>query len=65
MSREHDQASEFEQAERERGEKRIRSTKSLIEATGSCLQCDKPLSKQLRWCNAYCRDDWQAWNPGA
>lgn len=29
-------------------------------ATGLCLSCDAPLPDGRRWCDADCRDDWQA-----
>lgn len=28
-------------------------------ATGACLFCEEPLDKPKRWCDSYCRDDWQ------
>ncbi len=40
---------------RERGPK--------IEPTGKCLYCEAPLPDGRRWCDADCRDDWQAENP--
>ena len=63
MSKEHDKASEIEQMERDLGLQRIRQRKP-VDATGICLQCDKPLKAPLRWCDGGCRDDWQKWNPG-
>lgn len=29
-------------------------------ATGACLHCAEPLCNGLRWCDAECRDGWQA-----
>lgn len=29
-------------------------------AIGECLFCGKPLPAPRRWCDAACRDDWQA-----
>lgn len=29
-------------------------------ATGVCLCCGEPLADGLRWCDAECRDTWQA-----
>lgn len=29
-------------------------------ATGACLCCGEPLPEGLRWCDAECRDTWQA-----
>lgn len=28
--------------------------------TGHCLFCDEPLQPGQRWCDATCRDDWEA-----
>lgn len=30
------------------------------EATGCCLWCEEPVAEGRRWCNAACRDDWEA-----
>lgn len=27
--------------------------------TGKCLYCDKEQSGNRRWCDNYCRDDWE------
>ena len=29
-------------------------------ATGACLWCDEDLEADARWCDAGCRDDWEA-----
>lgn len=29
---------------------------------GFCLNCDAPLPPDIRWCDADCRDEWEAWN---
>ena len=29
-------------------------------ATGKCLWCDEATGKDQRWCDAWCRDQWQA-----
>jgi len=29
-------------------------------ATGVCLSCGETVAEGLRWCDAECRDDWQA-----
>lgn len=29
-------------------------------ATGACLSCGEQVGHGLRWCDADCRDDWQA-----
>jgi len=44
----------LEQAQRQR-----RETAAAIPATGFCLACGAPLPAG-RWCNAACRDEWQA-----
>lgn len=31
-------------------------------ATGQCLYCGEPVGPGRRWCDANCRDDWQAEN---
>jgi hypothetical protein len=28
-------------------------------ATGECLFCYEPLTDKRRWCDEFCRDDWQ------
>jgi|GEM_PF-796735 len=32
------------------------------QANGNCWQCKKPVPDKHRWCNAICRDNWQADN---
>jgi len=29
------------------------------EATGECLNCFEPLSLGMRWCDKYCKEDWE------
>lgn len=29
-------------------------------ATGTCLYCDEPTEPGRRWCDAECRDEWEA-----
>lgn len=54
-----DQASDFEERDREAALRFRRAPGP--EATGRCLHCDEELfSRDLRWCDAQCRDDWQA-----
>jgi hypothetical protein len=38
---------------------RAKADRPEVEATGECLNCERPLKAGLRWCNAACRDDWQ------
>lgn len=33
-----------------------------VEATGECLYCGEVVMPPRRWCNAYCRDDWEREN---
>lgn len=28
--------------------------------TGRCANCDAPVAQGLRWCDALCRDEWEA-----
>lgn len=30
------------------------------QSCGHCLNCDAPLAAGLRWCDAACRDEWEA-----
>lgn len=30
-----------------------------VEGTGFCLYCEEPLSDGKRWCDSYCRDEWE------
>lgn len=30
------------------------------QARGECLHCETPLPPPRRWCDAECRDDWEA-----
>ena len=53
-----DQASENESKERERLIERARRAK-LILATGHCLCCNAELKDGKRWCDEWCRDEWQ------
>ena len=53
-----DQASENESKERERLIERARRVK-LISATGHCLCCNAELKNGKRWCDEWCRDEWQ------
>ncbi|MFZ5558112.1 MAG: hypothetical protein ACOZDY_15575 [Pseudomonadota bacterium] len=33
-------------------------------ATGRCLNCDAPVGRDQRWCDAECRDEWLEANAG-
>lgn len=58
MADEFDMASDVEMAERERAIEKARNGKKL-EATGHCLYCNAELPNTHRWCDAWCREDWQ------
>jgi hypothetical protein len=30
------------------------------EATGYCLNCEVRVQKDQRWCDIYCKEDWEA-----
>lgn len=37
-----------------------RANKLEAEPTGSCLYCGEALTDGKRWCDAECRDEWEA-----
>ena len=53
-----DQASENESKERERLIERAKRVKPIL-ATGHCLCCNAELKDGKRWCDEWCRDEWQ------
>ena len=53
-----DDASENESKERERLIENARKG-SKVQATGHCLYCNAELPKDQRWCDQWCREDWQ------
>lgn len=53
-----DDASENENNERERLIQKARKTKQ-VQATGHCLYCNNSLNDGRRWCDEWCRDDYQ------
>ena len=53
-----DQASENESKERERLIERAKRAKPIL-ATGHCLCCNAELKNGKRWCDEWCRDEWQ------
>ena len=53
-----DDASEIESNERERLIQKARRAKPIL-ATGHCLCCNAELKDGKRWCDEWCRDDWQ------
>lgn len=30
-----------------------------VEATGECLNCFEPLPIGMRWCDNFCKEDWE------
>lgn len=58
MADEFDRASDIEMAQREFAIKNAKNGKK-IEATGHCLYCNAELPNQKRWCDEWCRDEWQ------
>lgn len=61
MANEGDIAQDAENFERELNIKKALMAKSSgPRATGFCLYCDTPQEVEgQRWCDQYCRDDWQ------
>lgn len=55
-------ASQVEERDREMALK-MRDRGPIIAATGKCLCCEAPLPSTHRWCDADCRDTWQAARP--
>ncbi|HYN54379.1 MAG TPA: hypothetical protein VES38_06715 [Methylotenera sp.] len=53
------------QNERDNGVIAIQALVKPIPTSEVCLQCDKPTIGGRRFCNSFCRDDWQQWNPEA
>lgn len=53
-----DNASEVESNERERLIAKARRAVK-VQATGRCLNCNAELEDGKRWCDEWCRDDWQ------
>lgn len=40
-------------------ERQLSSKSSAPESKGFCLYCEEKTSREKRWCNTFCRDDWQ------
>lgn len=57
-----DRASEREQQARDSAISSAMNKPPEAIAIGRCLDCDEPLSNDLRWCDANCRDNWQRFN---
>lgn len=54
-----DQADEQNERAREAGIKNNRK-RSGPPACGYCYNCGETLTGGLRWCDGFCRDDWEA-----
>ena len=65
MADEFDLASDREQLAREAAIANLQAKTPAAVATGFCLECGLPLPHSHRWCDNFCRDDWQRWNPGS
>lgn len=38
----------------------LASKENPLRAVGSCYNCDEPLAQGMRFCDAHCRDDYEA-----
>lgn len=52
-----DRAQQEIERELERGIAKARIQETRYRPIGICLYCSEPLSKDLRWCDSDCRDD--------
>lgn len=61
-----DRATRLEELETEARVRAVRAAaKQLsVQPTGECLSCGEELEGDRRWCDAYCRDDWERENRG-
>lgn len=55
-----DRANELEERHTAASIRAARGVKVAAVPTGACLNCGKRLARNKRWCDADCRDDWQA-----
>lgn len=55
-----DRANQLAEDERARAVASASAAGPVAEATGHCLNCGDRLRKGRRWCNAECREDWEA-----
>ena len=58
MTDEHDRASILEELARDLAIRKARNTPSLP-STGFCYYCSEKIGMGERWCDNYCRDDWE------
>lgn len=55
-----DHANDLAEHEREIAIATAASAGPVAAPTGRCLNCGVRLRKDRRWCNAECREDWEA-----
>lgn len=54
-----DQATEREEQERERAIAAARAPVHVLPFTGVCHNCDAPLAPSMRFCDAFCCEDFE------
>ena len=59
-----DIASDLEQLRRDAAIAAVVNKKPAAIANGLCQECGEQVATGVRWCDNFCRDDWQRWNPG-
>lgn len=62
MADELDMASEREEIERSSARHTCRKPVPAITANGRCHECKSIVGHGMRWCDALCRDEWEANN---
>lgn len=55
-----DIANDFAEADLQSRINAIRVPPPIVKSTGVCLTCETPLNDARRWCDADCRDQWEA-----
>lgn len=55
-----DHANDLAEHEREIAIASASAAGPVAKPTGHCLNCSARLRKDRRWCNAECREDWEA-----
>jgi hypothetical protein len=60
MADEIDLASDREEIARQSAMLTSRKPETNIGANGRCHECGAPVLPGMRWCDALCRDDWEA-----
>jgi hypothetical protein len=59
MSDEIDMAQDHIEREEDMRRKYRKPAALEVDPTGSCLNCGEFLTGKERWCDQYCREDWQ------